>query len=61
MKIKPLCVCPTCKAEIIPSKKEAGTFLVQFKKTQSSVEHMKRISKLGVEARLGKKNGYCNK
>jgi len=58
MNINPLCICPTCKAEITPSKKEAGVFLIQFKKKQNSNEHMKRISKLGVEAR---KNAKINK
>lgn len=46
-KIKPLCLCAKCGTEVIPTKKEAGQFLIQFRKTPYDTEHLKRIAKLG--------------
>lgn len=31
--IKPLCLCVKCGADVVPTKTEAGRFLMQFRKT----------------------------
>ena len=47
IKIKPLCLCTNCKAEVIPSKAEAGRFLMQFRKTPYDSKKMSEYGKLG--------------
>lgn len=51
-KLKPMCVCKSCGADITPSKQEAGRFLVQFRKTE--VDPIKA-------SEYGKRGGRGNK
>jgi hypothetical protein len=54
VKIKPLCVCAGCGAEVTPSKTEAGRFLMQFRKTPYDAERLKKIGSLGGRPRKQK-------
>lgn len=54
IKIKPLCVCDSCGAEVIPSKAEAGRFLMQFRKTAYDPAKMSEYGKLGGRPRKQK-------
>lgn len=51
-KLKPLCVCKNCGADVVPSKQEAGRFLVQFRET--AVDPIK-ASEYGKRGGRGKK------
>lgn len=46
-KIKPVCLCEKCGAEVVPSKAEAGRFLMQFRKTPYDAERLREIGKKG--------------
>ncbi len=46
-KIKPMCKCDNCGADVTPSKKEAGAFLIQFRKTPYDSVHLAEIGKKG--------------
>ncbi|UOF78891.1 hypothetical protein [Caudoviricetes sp.] len=54
IKIKPLCQCEKCGADITPSKTEAGRFLMQFRKTPYDADRLKEIGKLGGRPRKQK-------
>lgn len=54
VKIKPLCICSACEAEVVPTKKEAGQFLMQFRKTPYDSKKMSEYGKLGGRPRKKK-------
>ena len=54
IKIKPLCVCQSCGADVVPSPKEAGTFLMKFRKTPYDTNRLKEVGKLGGRPRKNK-------
>ena len=54
VKIKPLCVCTKCEAEIVPTKAETGRFLMQFRKTPYDSKKMSEYGKLGGRPRKQK-------
>lgn len=54
VKITPLCVCKNCEAEVVPTKAEAGRFLMQFRKTAYDPAKMSEYGKLGGRPRKTK-------
>ena len=54
IKITPLCLCSNCEAEIVPTKAEAGRFLMQFRKTPYDSKKMAEYGKLGGRPRKQK-------
>jgi len=52
--IKPLCACIECGAEVVPTKKEAGQFLIQFRKAGYDKETYTEYGKRGGRPRKEK-------
>lgn len=55
-KIKPLCKCKKCDADVTPSKAEAGRFLMQFRETPYDPKKMSEYGKKGGRPRKKKEN-----
>lgn len=53
-KIKPICQCAECGADVVPTKKEAGRFFLQFRKTPYDPEKMSEYGKKGGRPRKNK-------
>jgi hypothetical protein len=46
-KIKPICLCSNCDQPVIPTKADAGRFLLQFRKTPTDPVAASRYGKMG--------------
>lgn len=55
IKIKPLCVCENCGADVVPSKTQAGSFLMQFRKTPYDAVKLAEYGKRGGRPRKDSK------
>lgn len=45
--IKPLCVCSNCGADVVPTKAEAGRFIIQFRKAPYDRQALSEYGKKG--------------
>jgi len=52
--IKPICLCESCGASVVPTKTEAGKFLMQFRKTPYDPAKLAEYGKRGGRPRKEK-------
>jgi len=56
LSIKPVCVCESCGADVVPSKAEAGKFLIQFRTKTATKKQLSAAGKKGASKRWPNSN-----